>query len=188
MANDSDRMVHDPKGGMPRLLEIMRRLRDPDGGCPWDLEQSFETIAPYTLEEAHEVVDAIRTGDRDELADELGDLLLQVIYHAQMASEEGSFDVSDVIRRISDKMVRRHPHVFGDESREKSSEQQTADWEAIKAAERAAKGATETPRTLDGIALALPGLTRAVKLRFDEEGITIPYPQRDVHIQGTAPA
>lgn len=161
----TDDLIYDRSAGLARLVEIMRRLRDPESGCPWDLEQSFETIVPYTLEEAHEVAEAIRTGDREELADELGDLLLQVVYHAQMAHEEGSFAIDRVIDGISEKMIRRHPHVFGDESREKSATQQTADWEAIKAAERAGKGETQRPRTLDGVALALPALTRAIKLQ-----------------------
>lgn len=157
-------LIPDRSAGLARLTEIMRRLRAPDG-CPWDREQTFESIAPYTLEEAFEVAEAIRTGDRAELADELGDLLLQVVYHAQMADEEGAFDIQTVIDGISDKMIRRHPHVFGGESGDKSAAQQTADWEKIKAAERAAKGITKTPRTLDGVALALPALTRAVKLQ-----------------------
>ncbi len=160
----SDALVRDPDGGLDRLREIMRRLRAPDG-CPWDREQDFSTIAPYTIEEAYEVADAIGRGALDELEGELGDLLLQVIYHSQMAEEAGAFGLDDVVRGISDKMVRRHPHVFGDESRDKSAAQQTQDWERIKAAERAA--ADKAPRTgaLDGVALGLPGMTRAVKLQ-----------------------
>ncbi len=154
-------LVHDPDGGLPRLVEIMARLRNPEGGCPWDLEQSFASIAPYTLEEAHEVADAIAEEDWGGLKGELGDLLFQVIFHARMAEEAGLFALPEVIRAISDKMVSRHPHVFGDESRDKSAEQQTRDWEKIKAAERAETGA----RVLDGVALALPALTRAVKLQ-----------------------
>ena len=122
-----------------RLLRIMARLRDPGRGCPWDLAQDFSTIAPYTIEEAYEVADAIERGDMDDLRDELGDLLLQVVFHAQMAAEKGMFDFADVARAISDKLVFRHPHVFGDESRDKSAEQQVKDWEAIKAVERAGK-------------------------------------------------
>ena len=159
MANDSDRLVHDPDGGVPRLLEIMARLRDPETGCPWDIEQDFATIAPYTIEEAYEVADAIERGAWDELEGELGDLLLQVVYHGQMAQEAGHFGFDDVVRRVSDKMVARHPHVFGDESRDKSAEQQTRDWEAQKARERGAAG------VLDGVALGLPALLRAVKLQ-----------------------
>lgn len=157
-----DTLIHNPEGGMPRLLEIMRRLRDPDTGCPWDIEQDFDSIAPYTIEEAYEVADAIARGDLGELEGELGDLLLQTVYHTQMGAEAGHFTFESVVKAISDKMVARHPHVFGDESRDKSSEQQTADWEKIKAAERAGKAQT---RTLDGVAAGLPALTRAVKLQ-----------------------
>lgn len=155
-------LISDPDGGMPRLLEIMRRLRDPKSGCPWDIEQSFDTIAPYTIEEAYEVADAIARKDWHDLEGELGDLLLQTVYHAQIGQEAGHFDFDSVVRAISDKMVARHPHVFGSESREKSAAQQTADWEKIKAAERGAKAQT---RTLDGVAIGLPALTRAVKLQ-----------------------
>lgn len=159
---ESDALVHDATAGIPRLLEIMARLRDKATGCPWDIEQDFATIAPYTLEEAHEVADCIARSAWDELEGELGDLLLQTVYHAQMAEEAGLFSFESVTKAIADKMVARHPHVFGDESREKSADQQTADWERIKAAERAGKAET---RTLDGVALALPALTRAVKLQ-----------------------
>lgn len=155
----SNELVHDPNGGLPRLREIMARLRDPETGCPWDLEQSFATIAPYTIEEAYEVADAIERADWAELRGELGDLLFQSVFHAQMAQEAGHFDLEDVIRAISDKMVARHPHVFGSDSRDKSAEQQTADWEAIKARERG------QARVLDGVALGLPALMRAVKLQ-----------------------
>ncbi len=147
------------EGDIRRLLEIMARLRDPETGCPWDIEQSFATIAPYTLEEAHEVADAIDRQDWGDLRGELGDLLLQVVYHAQMAAEAGHFGFAEVVAAIRDKMVARHPHVFGSESRDKSAAQQTKDWEALKARERA--GA----RTLAGVAMALPALTRAVKLQ-----------------------
>ena len=152
-----------PPSGIDRLLAIMAALRDPATGCPWDLEQTFATIAPYTLEEAHEVADAIERADWPDLKGELGDLLFQAVYHAQMASEAGHFTFADVVAAISDKMVARHPHVFGDESRDKTAEQQTRDWERVKAAERG----TSNPggRTLDGVALALPALTRAVKLQ-----------------------
>lgn len=148
-----------PPIGIDRLLAIMARLRDPATGCPWDIEQTFATIAPYTLEEAHEVADAIERQAWDELKGELGDLLFQTVYHAQMAAEAGHFSFVDVVTAISDKMVARHPHVFGDQSRDKTAAQQTADWEALKAAERG------FARTLDGIAAALPALTRAVKLQ-----------------------
>lgn len=148
-----------PGTGIDRLLAIMAALRHPATGCPWDLEQSFATIAPYTLEEAHEVADAIDRQAWGELRGELGDLLFQVVYHAQMAAEAGHFTFADVVAAISDKMVARHPHVFADQSRDKTADQQARDWEAVKAAERGAA------RTLDGVALALPALTRALKLQ-----------------------
>jgi len=160
MANDS--LIHDPRGAMHRLIAIMRRLRDPDSGCPWDIEQDFATIAPYTIEEAHEVADAIERQDWGDLRGELGDLLLQVVFHAQIASDRGLFDFDDVAGAISDKMVARHPHVFGDESRDKTAEEQTRDWEAVKAAERAARAQAGV---LDGVALGLPALMRAAKLQ-----------------------
>ena len=158
----TDPLIHDPEGGMPRLTAIMRALRDPVTGCPWDIEQDFASIAPYTIEEAYEVADAIEREAWGELRGELGDLLLQSVYHTQMAEEAGLFTFQDVVRDISDKMVARHPHVFGAESRDKSADQQVADWEKIKAAERAAKAEV---RTLDGVARALPALMRAVKLQ-----------------------
>ena len=148
-----------PPSGIDRLLAIMAALRDPETGCPWDIQQTFATIAPYTLEEAHEVADAIQRQSWGELTGELGDLLFQTVYHAQMAAEAGHFTFADVVTAISDKMVARHPHVFGTASRDKTADQQTRDWEAAKAAERG------TARTLDGVALALPALTRAVKLQ-----------------------
>jgi len=156
----ADTLIHDPNGGMPRLLEIMRRLRDTKTGCPWDIEQTFDSIAPYTIEEAYEVADAIARKDWGDLEGELGDLLLQTVYHTAMGEEEGLFSFESVVKAISDKMVARHPHVFGDLSRDKTAEQQTKDWEEIKAAERGAKAQI---RTLDGVALGLPALTRAVK-------------------------
>ena len=162
--DDSQALCLNPNGGLPRLLEIMARLRDPETGCPWDIEQNYKSIAPYTIEEAYEVADAIEQGDMDELEGELGDLLLQVVYYTQMGSEDGAFTFDSVTKKIADKMIHRHPHVFGDENRDKSADQQTADWEKIKAAERAAKGATQS-RTLDGVAKNLPALTRAVKLQ-----------------------
>ena len=161
MAYDED-LIKNPTGGMPRLIEIMRALRDPNAGCPWDIEQTFQTIAPYTIEEAYEVADAIERQNWSELRGELGDLLLQSVYHTQMASEAGLFDFHDVANDISDKMVARHPHVFGEESRDKSADQQTQDWEKIKAAERAAK---QRGGVLDDVALGLPALMRAVKLQ-----------------------
>ena len=144
-----------------RLIQIMARLRDPEGGCPWDIEQTFATIAPYTIEEAYEVADAIERGDMGDLKEELGDLLLQVVYHARMAEEAGQFDFAAVAQDVSDKMVRRHPHVFGDEE-VRDAAGQTLRWEAIKAAERAGKG--QAASALDGVPLALPALTRAAKL------------------------
>jgi len=161
---DSQTLCLDPNGGLPRLLEIMARLRDPETGCPWDIEQTYKSIAPYTIEEAYEVADAIDKSDWPELEGELGDLLLQVVYYTQMGSEEGHFTFESVVKNIADKMVHRHPHVFGDENRDKSASQQTADWEKIKAAERANKG-DKPARTLDGVAGNLPALTRAVKLQ-----------------------
>jgi tetrapyrrole methylase family protein/MazG family protein/ATP diphosphatase len=143
-----------------QLLEIMERLRDPSGGCPWDLEQTFETIAPYTIEEAYEVADAIASGSMEDLADELGDLLFQVVFHAQMAREAGAFDFADVARAIVGKMIRRHPHVFGD-AQARTAEEQTAAWEETKARERSAKAQASV---LDGVAVGLPALTRALKL------------------------
>lgn len=152
-----------PPSGIDRLLAIMAALRDPATGCPWDIEQSFATIAPYTLEEAFEVADAIERQAWGELKGELGDLLFQVVYHARMAAEAGHFDFADVVVAISDKMIARHPHVFGADNRDKTAEQQTRDWEAQKARERGA--AEPGGRTLDGVAAALPALTRALKLQ-----------------------
>ena len=172
----SDDLIHDPKGGMPRLLEIMRRLRDPETGCPWDIEQDFASIAPYTIEEAYEVADAIEREAWGELKGELGDLLLQSVYHTQMAEEAGMFSFDDVANAISDKMVARHPHVFGDESRDKSAEQQVRDWEQIKAAERAGKKETGV---LDGVAKGLPALTRAIKLQNRAARVGFDWPTTD---------
>ena len=139
----------------------MARLRDPREGCPWDLEQTFASIAPYTLEEAYEVVDAIAREDREGLKDELGDLLLQVVYHARLAEETGAFDFGDVVAAICAKMIRRHPHVFGDD-RVATAAAQTQAWETLKAAERGA--AQDGDSVLDGVPVALPALTRATKL------------------------
>jgi tetrapyrrole methylase family protein/MazG family protein/ATP diphosphatase len=150
-----------PADPMARLIAIMARLRDKDRGCPWDIEQTFATIAPYTIEEAYEVADAIERGDMTHLKEELGDLLLQVVYHARMAEEAAEFNFYDIAEAISDKMIRRHPHVFG-EDEVTSATHQTERWEAIKAAERAAAGKSRS--ALDGVPLALPALTRAAKL------------------------
>ncbi|WP_332771591.1 nucleoside triphosphate pyrophosphohydrolase [Phenylobacterium sp.] len=144
-----------------RLRAIMAALRTPETGCPWDLEQTFATIAPYTVEEAYEVADAIERGDLSDLKEELGDLLFQVVFHSQMAQDQGVFDFDDVAAAISDKMIRRHPHVFGDEGYRTSAEQTEA-WEAIKAQERATKGAVVS--LLDNVPVGLPALTRATKL------------------------
>lgn len=147
------------------LLEIMARLRDPTHGCPWDREQDFRSIAPHTLEEAYEVADAIERGDTDDLRDELGDLLFQVVFHARMAEELGYFDFQDVARSVSDKLVRRHPHVFGSEE-VVSAEDQTRAWEAHKERERRARTPDPTQHShLDHVSVALPALTRAVKLQ-----------------------
>jgi tetrapyrrole methylase family protein/MazG family protein/ATP diphosphatase len=145
-----------------RLLNIMAALRTPETGCPWDLEQSFATIAPYTIEEAYEVADAIAQGNLVSLKEELGDLLFQVVFHARMAEEQGAFDFNDVVQGLSDKMEARHPHVFGTHAIE-TAEQQTQNWEAMKAKERAAKRADD-PSLLADIPLALPALMRAEKL------------------------
>ena len=169
----SDQLDNDSQGGIAGLREIMRRLRDPATGCPWDIEQDFASIAPYTIEEAHEVADAIERQAWGELPGELGDLLLQVIYHAQMAEEAGLFGFDAVVRSISDKMVARHPHVFGQDSRNKSAEQQTSDWEKIKASERG------QARLLDGVAMGLPALMRAVKLQKRAARAGFDWPSTD---------
>jgi tetrapyrrole methylase family protein/MazG family protein/ATP diphosphatase len=160
-----------------RLIEVMARLRDKDGGCPWDLEQTFASIAPYTIEEAYEVADAIDRGDPIDLKEELGDLLLQVVYHAQMAAETGAFDFADVAGAITDKMIRRHPHVFG-EMVMRTAAQQTTAWETAKASERAAKPAS-SGGLLDGVAVALPALTRALKLSKRAARVGFVWPSVD---------
>jgi len=159
-----------------RLLGIMAQLRDPKTGCAWDLEQSFATIAPYTVEEAYEVADAIERGDLTDLRDELGDLLLQVVFHARMAEEDGHFAFDDVANAISEKMIRRHPHIFAAEAQRTSAEQ-TAAWEQIKARERAAKGKAES--LLDDVPAGLPALTRAVKLSRRAAGVGFVWPTVD---------
>ena len=155
-------LINNPSKGMPRLLEIMRALRDPDSGCPWDIEQNFKTIAPYTVEEAYEVADAIERENWEDLKNELGDLLLQTVYHTQMAEEDELFNFNDVVNQISEKMIQRHPHVFGNENRNKTASQQVNDWESIKAKERAKKNQTGI---LDDVALNLPALVRSLKLQ-----------------------
>ncbi|MBL8687898.1 MAG: nucleoside triphosphate pyrophosphohydrolase [Rhodospirillaceae bacterium] len=159
-----------------RLIEIMARLRAPEGGCPWDLEQTFATIAPYTVEEAYEVADAIQRGDMTDLRDELGDLLLQVVFHARMAEELDAFAFDDVAKAIADKMTRRHPHVFGDAA-ERDVDTQTVSWEATKAAERAEKAKRGPASALDGVALALPALMRAEKLQKRAARVGFDWPE-----------
>jgi len=149
---------------MTRLVEIMALLRDPEKGCPWDVEQTFASIAPHTIEEAYEVADAIERNDMKALADELGDLLLQVVFYAQMAEEDGIFDFEDVAGAICDKLVRRHPHVFAEANVDSASAQLKA-WENLKATERKAKADEEAHSVLDDVALGLPALTRALKLQ-----------------------
>jgi ATP diphosphatase len=166
-------LINDPQGGLPRLAEIMRRLRAPEGGCPWDIEQDFDTIAPYTIEEAYEVADAIARRDWDGLRGELGDLLFQAVYHAQMASEAGHFTLDDVVRAISDKMITRHPHVFGD-TQINSADAQTQAWEVMKARERAARAQTGV---LDDVPLALPALMRALKLQNRAARVGFDWPE-----------
>ena len=155
--------VHPP---LAELVAIMRRLRDPENGCAWDRAQTFETIAPYTIEEAYEVADAIARGDMADLADELGDLQLQVVYHAAIAEERGSFTIDDVIAGISAKMVRRHPHIFGDAA-------ESPGWEALKAAER---GQREDPSALAHVARALPALKRAEKIQARASRVGFDWP------------
>src|SRR5690242_5681018 len=152
-----------PSREIERLLEIMAALRTPETGCPWDLAQSFSTIAPYTLEEAYEVADAIARGNLADLKDELGDLLLQVVFHARMAEEQGAFDFGDVVQAITEKLVRRHPHVFAEET-SRTAPAVEGLWERIKAEERAAKKPRETG-ALAGVPVALPALSRALKLQ-----------------------
>lgn len=149
---------------MERLLTIMMKLRDPVQGCPWDREQSFETIAPHTIEEAYEVADAIERRDMQDLADELGDLLFQVVFHAELAKERSLFSFEDVAQHIVDKLVRRHPHVFGGTPIESSAHQSLA-WEAHKASERAARQGEQAPSLMDHVTIGLPAVVRAAKLQ-----------------------
>ncbi|WP_082578425.1 nucleoside triphosphate pyrophosphohydrolase [Lysobacter sp. Root690] len=163
--------------GIAGLLAIMAKLRDRDGGCPWDLEQDFASIAPYTIEEAYEVADAIDRNDLGALKDELGDLLLQVVFHAQMAQEQGAFAFDDVVAAISDKMVRRHPHVFGEASVE-DAQAQTVVWEELKRREREAAGETDSS-ALAGISRGLPEWQRAVKLQKRAAAVGFDWPAVD---------
>ena len=158
----NEKIINERNGDITALVEIMRALRDPETGCPWDIEQTFESISPYTIEEAYEVADAIDRKDWVSLKTELGDLLLQSIYHSQIASEKEYFNFYDVVREISEKMISRHPHVFGEENRNKSASQQIKDWESIKAKERAQKNQTGV---LDDVAINLPALVRSLKLQ-----------------------
>ncbi|MBP6012038.1 MAG: nucleoside triphosphate pyrophosphohydrolase [Alphaproteobacteria bacterium] len=162
-------------GRIETLLAIMRRLREPEGGCPWDLEQTFASIAPYTIEEAYEVADAIERRDLGALKDELGDLLFQVVFHAQMASEARAFAFADVVEAIATKMLRRHPHVFGDAD-VKTAEAQTIAWEEHKKRERAARGAG---KLLDDVPVASPALTRALKLQKRMASVGFDWRERE---------
>ena len=153
-----------PSRDIARLIEIMAALRTPGSGCPWDLEQTFRTIAPYTLEEAYEVADAIARGDLGDLKDELGDLLLQVAFHARMAEEQGAFDFGDVVETVTAKLVRRHPHVFADADG-KTAKAVEGLWERIKSEEKAERGEAAPTGALAGVPVALPALTRALKLQ-----------------------
>ena len=155
------------------VLDVMAQLRNPNGGCPWDLEQNFRTIAPYTIEEAYEVADAIEHDDMPALKEELGDLLFQVAFHARMAEELGAFDFADVAQALADKMIERHPHVFSEAGDGRTAEQQTVAWETLKAEKRAAKGVTSL---LDDVAMALPALQRAEKLTKRAARINFDWP------------
>jgi MazG family protein len=158
-----------------KLLEIMKRLRDPDEGCPWDLQQNFSTVAPYTIEEAYEVADAIARDDMADLRDELGDLLFQVVFYARMAEEAGDFDFTDIVSSVVDKMLRRHPHVFGSEL-ERSAGSRKGSWESIKADER---GGDPDASALAGVAKALPALTRARKIGARASRVGFDWPDRE---------
>lgn len=166
----------------PRQLEtlraIMAALRTPGTGCPWDLEQDFSTIAPYTIEEAYEVADAIERGDKADLCEELGDLLLQVVYHAQLAAEEASFSFDDVVEAICRKMIRRHPHVFGDE-KARSAKLAKGFWEEMKAREKTDSAVSTPGRILEGVPVALPAMTRAVKLQAKAAKVGFDWPSID---------
>lgn len=161
-----------------RVKNLMARLRAPVGGCAWDIDQSFETIAPYTIEEAYEVADAITQGDRMALKEELGDLFFQSVFHAQMADEEGAFNLDDVVDNLVTKMIRRHPHVF-DQTDDRTAEDQVVAWEQVKAAERAAKGQTKAKGVLADVALALPALMRAEKLQKRAARVGFDWPDLD---------
>jgi len=173
MPRDDDKP--DERAPIDRLRDVMAALRDRESGCPWDLEQTFETIAPYTIEEAYEVAEAIAGDDMDELRDELGDLLFQVVYHARMAEERGAFNFDDVAKAVADKMIHRHPHVFGDHSAS-NIEDVGGIWEEMKQRERAAKGRANPESALDDVPLALPGLTRAWKMHRKAARVGFDWP------------
>ena len=168
-----------PKKSLADLAAVMAALRTPVTGCPWDLEQTFSTIAPYTIEEAYEVADAIERGNRADLAEELGDLLLQVVYHARLAEEEGAFTLADVVDGIAKKMIRRHPHVFGDDAA-RSAGAAKGFWETVKAQEKAARvaagGSGAKSGLLADVPMGMPGLTRAVKLQSKAAGVGFDWP------------
>ena len=165
-----------PLRPMDRLVEIMATLRNPNGGCPWDVEQTFATIAPHTIEEAYEVADAIEQNDMDSLKDELGDLLFQSVFHAQMAKELNEFSFDDVVNGVIDKMIRRHPHVFGDQSI-KTADEQTVSWEDIKATERATKLGAADESAQAGLTNGLPALIRAEKLQKRAARVGFDWPE-----------
>jgi len=170
--------AQEKRHGIEDLLRVMARLRDPETGCPWDIAQSFTSIAPYTIEEAYEVADAIARGDIEHLKDELGDLLLQVVYHARMAEELGRFDFADVVDAITRKMIRRHPHVFEDPSLRAGFEKSRV-WERIKAEEKGSRETGEAGSVLDDVPVALPALTRAVKLQAKAARVGFDWPSLD---------
>ena len=174
----ADQAQNAPAAALLNLLTLMAQLRDPDTGCPWDVQQDFASIAPYTIEEAYEVADAIARGDIADLLDELGDLLLQVVFHARIAEEAGHFDFTAVAAAISDKLVRRHPHVFGDQGKI-SAATQSASWESLKAAERAANAAAKgrPESVLDGVPLPFPALLRAYKLQRRAARVGFDWPE-----------
>ena len=172
---ESRHCAHMSQNKINRIIDVMAALRHTETGCPWDLQQDFASIAPYTLEEAYEVADAIERGDMDDLKDELGDLLLQVVFHARMAEEANLFAFDDVVDAIADKMIRRHPHVFGDGDAD-NPEAIRQSWEEIKAQEKAEKGKSAPESLMDDIPLALPGLSRAVKMQNRAARIGFDWP------------
>ncbi len=169
----SQKLCLDSDGGVPRLLEIMRRLRDPERGCVWDREQDFKSISTFTIEEAHEVADAILRKDWKDLESELGDLLFQTVYHAQLGNEQGLFDFQSIVRVVSDKMVNRHPHVFWDGKQTASRSAVSRQWETIKARERSSRGESGT---MSGIAASLPELTRTSKIQQRASRVGFDWP------------